>query len=269
MEDAENALGYRTVWISDFHLGTRGCKAEFLLDFLRHTESETLYLIGDVFDCWRLKKAIHWPPAHNTVLQKILRKARKGTRVVYLPGNHDEVMRDYLGLQFGGVTVTDQLVHQTADGKRFLVIHGDQFDIVVMHARWLAGLGSWSYERLVVINQWFNTIRRKLGFTYWSLSAYIKDKVKSANKYQTRFEEALVRAARTAEVDGVICGHIHLPEQREIDGVKYYNDGDWVESCTALVEHFDGRLEIIEWFNFQTESYWSDREPVMQEAAKV
>lgn len=238
---------FRTVFISDIHLGTRGCKADYLLDFLRHTDCETLYLVGDIFDGWRLKRTWYWPQAHNDVVQKLLRKVRKGMRLIYVPGNHDEVLRGYLGMHFGGVEVTKQAIHETADGKRLLVIHGDEFDGVVKYARWLALLGDWAYVTMLEVNTWFNFLRRKLGFGYWSLSAYLKHRVKNAVQFIGNFEQAVVDEAKRHGVDGVVCGHIHSAEMRMIDGVLYVNDGDWVESCTAVVEHMDGRLEILPW----------------------
>ncbi|HEY9537059.1 MAG TPA: UDP-2,3-diacylglucosamine diphosphatase [Kiloniellaceae bacterium] len=241
------ATRFRTVFISDIHLGTRGCKADYLLDFLKHTDCETLYLVGDIFDGWRLKRAWYWPQAHNDVVQKLLRKVRKGMRLVYVPGNHDEVLRGYPGMHFGGVEVIKEAIHVTADGRRLLVIHGDEFDGVVKYARWLALLGDWAYVTMIEVNTWFNFLRRKLGFGYWSLSAYLKHRVKNAVQFIGKFEEAVVAEARRQGVDGVVCGHIHTAEMRMIDGVLYINDGDWVESCTALVEHMDGRLEILPW----------------------
>lgn len=247
MQSADGVRRYRSIWISDVHLGTRGCKAEFLLDFLKNSESDYLYLVGDIVDGWRLKKSWYWPQAHNDVVQKLLRRARKGTRVVYIPGNHDEGFRDYIGLQFGGVTIAEDAVHVTADGRRFLVIHGDQFDAVVKYAKWLAHVGDTVYMVLLVFNTWLNFIRRRLGFTYWSLSAYLKHKAKSAVEFIGSYERALADEARRRDVDGVICGHIHTAEMRDMDGILYVNDGDWVESCTALVEHHTGELEIIHW----------------------
>jgi UDP-2,3-diacylglucosamine pyrophosphatase LpxH len=238
---------YRTIWISDLHLGTRGCKAEFLLDFLRYTEAETIYLVGDIIDGWRLKKSWYWPQEHNDVIQKVLRKVRKGTRVIYVPGNHDEWLRDFTQLQFGGVEVVEDAIHVTADGRRLLVIHGDAFDAVVMHARWLALLGDGAYTATLWLNRYFNTARRRLGYPYWSLSAYLKRRVKNAMQYIGSFADAVVDEARRRGVEGVVCGHIHHAELREIGGILYCNSGDWVESCTALVEHFDGRLELIDW----------------------
>ena len=240
-------FAYRTIWISDLHLGTRGCKAEFLLDFLRYTEAETIYLVGDIIDCWRLKKSWYWPQAHNDVIQKVLRKVRKGTRVVYVPGNHDEALRGFTQLQFGGVEVVKDAIHVTADGRRLLVLHGDMFDAVVMHARWLALFGDGAYTTSLWVNRHFNTARRRLGYPYWSLSAYLKRRVKNAMQYIASFADAVANEARRRGVEGIVCGHIHHAEIRPIGEILYCNSGDWVESCTALVEHFDGRLELVDW----------------------
>lgn len=244
---------YRAIWISDVHLGTRGCQAEFLLDFLRANESEYLYLVGDIFDGWRMKKSWFWAQSHNDVIQKILRKVRKGTKVVYIPGNHDECLRDFSGaaLQLGGIQLQDEAIHVTADGKRLLVIHGDQFDGVVKYAKWLAHLGDWAYSAVLGLNVVFNLIRRRLGYGYWSLSAYLKGKVKNAVEFVGNYETAVAEEARRRGVDGIVCGHIHKAEMKLIDGVLYCNDGDWVESCTALVEHFDGKLEIVHWMDLR------------------
>jgi UDP-2,3-diacylglucosamine pyrophosphatase LpxH len=238
---------YRSIWISDIHLGTRGCKAEFLLDFLKHNESDYLYLVGDIIDCWRLRRTWYWHQAHNDVVQKLLRKARKGTHVVYVPGNHDEPLRDYTDMQFGGVTILEETIHVTADGRRLLVLHGDKFDVIVKYARWLAILGDRAYAMILAMNHWYNLARRHLGYPYWSLSAYIKGRVKDAVRYIDEFEIAIAEEARRRGVDGVVCGHIHKAEIRQFGPVLYCNDGDWVESCTALVEHADGRLEILDW----------------------
>ena len=238
---------YRTIWISDIHLGTRGCKAEFLLDFLRCNDAETIYLVGDIVDGWQLRKSWYWPQTHNDVVQKLLRKVRHGTRVIYVPGNHDEWLRDYAGLWFGGVELLDEAVHVTADGRRLLIIHGDSFDMIVKHARWLAMLGDSAYTLALWANNHFNRIRRVLGYDYWSLSAFLKLRVKNAVQYIGSFADALADEARRRDFDGVVCGHIHHAEIRDLGGVLYCNDGDWVESCTALVEHFDGRLDILQW----------------------
>jgi UDP-2,3-diacylglucosamine pyrophosphatase LpxH len=240
---------YRTIWISDVHLGTRGCQAEFLLDFLKYNNAETFYLVGDIFDGWRMKKSWYWTQAHNDVVQKLLRKARKGSRVIYIPGNHDEALRDFsaASLVFGEIHLQDEAIHETADGKRLLVIHGDHFDGIVKYAKWLALLGDWAYTAMLALNIVFNKVRRRLGYGYWSLSAYLKAKVKNAVEFVGNYEFAVAEEARRRNVDGIVCGHIHKPEMRMIDGILYCNDGDWVESCSALVEHFDGRLEIIRW----------------------
>ncbi|MGB4102010.1 MAG: UDP-2,3-diacylglucosamine diphosphatase [Alphaproteobacteria bacterium] len=242
-----NELRFRSIWISDIHLGTRGCRADLLLDFLRHTASDYLYLVGDIVDGWQLRKRWYWPQEHNDVIQKLLRRAHKGTHVVFLPGNHDEAARDFLGLHFGGILVVNETVHVTADGKRLLVIHGDQFDAVMSYAKWLVHLGDSAYTLLLSINTVFNTLRRKLGFSYWSLSAYIKRKVKNAVEHIGNFEAFISEEAKRHQADGVVCGHIHHAEMRMIGDILYCNDGDWVESCTALVEHWDGRLQIINW----------------------
>ena len=238
---------YRTLFLSDIHLGTRGCQAELLLDFLRHNDAETIYLIGDIVDGWRLKSGWYWPQAHNDVLQKLLRKVRKGARMIYVPGNHDEFARDYIGMVFGGVEVADHAYHMTADKKRLLIVHGDQFDIVVQHARWLAWLGDWAYTLALWLNLWFNKIRRRLGFPYWSFSAWAKLEVKNAVNFIGAFETALAEAARRHQANGVVCGHIHHAVIRDIDGITYINTGDFVESCTAVAEHEDGRLEVLCW----------------------
>jgi len=238
---------YRSIFISDIHLGTAGCKADYLLDFLKQTESDNLYLVGDIVDGWRLRRSWYWPQSHNDVVQKILRKARKGTRVVFIPGNHDAFVRPYVEHDFGDIQVHDEIVHETADGKKLLVIHGDEFDVVVKYAKWLAVLGDGAYGVALKINDYFNWIRARFGYGYWSLSAYLKFKVKNAVQFIADFETALAEVARKRDIDGIVCGHIHHPEIRDIDGVLYCNDGDWVESCSALVEHMDGRLEIIYW----------------------
>ncbi|MCX7230261.1 MAG: UDP-2,3-diacylglucosamine diphosphatase [Burkholderiales bacterium] len=244
--DPEATLRVRTVWISDLHLGTAGCQAAALLAFLREVECETLYLVGDIVDGWQLKRSWYWPQSHNDVVQKILRKARKGTRVVFVPGNHDEFARRYVGHSFGGVEVVDDCIHLTADGRRLWVTHGDLFDGVVQCARWLAHLGDAAYEFTLRANRWFNVARARLGLPYWSLSRYLKLKVKRAVSYVGDFEAAVAREARRRGANGVVCGHIHHAEIRTIDGVLYCNDGDWVESLTALVERHDGRLEILD-----------------------
>ncbi len=247
----QDKFRYRTIWISDIHLGTKGCKSEFLLDFLRYTESDYLYLVGDIIDNWRLSRKWEWTQSHNDVVQKLLRKARKGTKVYYIPGNHDENFRTFARHRFGNVAIQMEAIHTTADKRRLLVLHGDQFDAVVKYAKWLAHLGDWAYEMLLEINHLVNLTRRRLGLPYWSLSAFLKHKVKNAVEYISRYELAVVTEARKRGVDGVVCGHIHASALFDMDGILYANDGDWVESCTALVEHHDGRLEIIDWLKIR------------------
>ncbi len=238
---------YRSLFLSDVHLGTRGCQADLLLDFLKHNDADTVYLVGDIIDGWRLKRSWYWPQLHNDVVQKLLRKGRKGARIVYIPGNHDEFLRDFFGIHFGGVEVVDQFIHEGANGKKYLVIHGDQFDVVVRHAKWLAFLGDWAYVTALNLNTVLNYCRRKLGLTYWSLSAWAKLKVKNAVNFIGKFEETLVSEAQRQKVDGVICGHIHHAADHETNGIHYINTGDWVESCTAVAENFDGTFELIRW----------------------
>jgi UDP-2,3-diacylglucosamine pyrophosphatase LpxH len=238
---------YRAVFISDLHLGTPGCQAGPLLDFLKSHSSQTLYLVGDIVDGWQLRRRWHWPQAHNDVVQKLLRRARKGCKVVFIPGNHDEFARGFAGHHFGGIEVREEAVHTMADGRRLWVIHGDHFDAVIQCAKWLAYLGDNAYELTLRLNRHLNSLRARMGLPYWSLSAYLKHKVKKALNYVTAFEEAVAAEARKRGYQGVVCGHIHRAEVREIDGTLYCNDGDWVESLTALVEHHDGRLELVHW----------------------
>jgi UDP-2,3-diacylglucosamine pyrophosphatase LpxH len=240
-------MHYRAIFISDLHLGTPGCQADALLDFLKEHTSDYLYLVGDIIDGWQLRRRWYWPQAHNDVIQKLLRKARKGTRVIYVPGNHDEFARHFLDHHFGGIEVMDEAVHKTADGRQLWVIHGDYFDAVVQQAKWLAYVGDYLYEFTLKLNRYLNNTRGRLGLPYWSLSAYLKHKVKKALNYVTDFENAGAHEAAKHGYQGVVCGHIHRAEMREIEGVLYCNDGDWVESRTALVEHMDGRLEMLHW----------------------
>jgi UDP-2,3-diacylglucosamine pyrophosphatase LpxH len=238
---------YRAIWISDIHLGTQGCKADYLLDFLRHNESDHLYLVGDIIDGWQLKRRWYWTQAHNDVIQKVLRKARKGTKVTYIAGNHDEVIRQFLGMAFGDIRIVNEAEHTLADGRRLLIVHGDLYDGVVQHAKWLALLGDHLYTMILKLNHWFNHIRASLGLQYWSLSQYLKHKTKNAVSFITDFENAVAREARQRGFHGVVCGHIHKATIREIDGILYCNDGDWVESLSALVETYEGELKILEW----------------------
>ena len=246
-EDTAGAQRYRTVFISDLHLGTPGCQAQALLAFLKAHPSDRLYLLGDIIDGWQLRRRWYWPQSHNDVIQKILRRARKGCQVVFVPGNHDEFARHFTGHHFGGVEVVQEAVHVTADGRRLWLIHGDHFDGVIQYAKWLAYLGDNLYELALRLNTHLNSARAKMGLPYWSLSQYLKHKVKSAVSYVTQFEEAVAAEAKRRGHDGVVCGHIHRAELRTINGTLYANDGDWVESLSALVEHADGRLEVVHW----------------------
>lgn len=247
-------LRVRTVWISDLHLGFRGCSAELLLDFLHSVECETLYLVGDIIDVWNMKRGVYWPQTHNNVLRTLLGKAKHGTRIVFVPGNHDEVFRDHAGLRFGNVEIAEQAIHETRDGRRLLVLHGDEFDGVVTCHAWLARLGSHAYDWLLEGNRYLNQVRRRFGMGYWSLAGFLKRKVKNAVSYISGFEAAVALDARRRGVDGVVCGHIHHAEIRDIEGICYMNCGDWVESNTALVERFDGSIDLLHWNRRQGEA---------------
>ena len=251
MPSRDNSLKVRSVFVSDIHLGTRGSRSDMLLDFLARVECEQLYLVGDVIDGWRLRKTWYWHDEFDQVMRAVLALAQKGTRVIYIPGNHDEMFREWLGLEIAGVKLLREAVHEGADGRRFLVIHGDEFDGVIRYAKFIAYLGDWAYDTALVLNRWFNLARRKFGYPYWSLSQWLKRQVKEAVKAIDRFESALAGEAKRRGLDGVICGHIHHAEMRMVNGVMYMNDGDWVESCTALVEHADGRFELLDWISMQ------------------
>jgi UDP-2,3-diacylglucosamine pyrophosphatase LpxH len=246
-DDQSAKFQARTLFISDVHLGTRTARADELLGLLRCCDAEVIYLVGDIIDFWRVRRGPHWPQTHNDVLQKIMRKVRKGTRVVLIPGNHDEGLRDFAGMQFGGVEIHRDYLHTTALGQRYVVMHGDEFDVVVRTAKWLALLGDRGYELALWLNHPLNWVRRHLGLGYWSLSAYLKYRVKSAVAFIGAFEEAVVAEARRRAADGIICGHIHHAADRTIDGVHYINCGDWVESCTAVIETNDGLLRVVRW----------------------
>jgi UDP-2,3-diacylglucosamine pyrophosphatase LpxH len=232
-------------------LGTKACQAQELLEFLKRYEADTYYLVGDIVDFWRIKRSPHWPQTHNDVVQKLLRKVRKGAQFIYIPGNHDEALRAYCGQHFGGIEFKRNDIHIAADGRRYLVMHGDEFDVVIQYVKWLAFLGDWAYVFALGLNTFFNRIRRKLGFSYWSLSAYLKHKVKKAVNYIGDFESALAGEANRHGADGVICGHIHFAAMRDISGIEYVNCGDWVESGTAVGETFDGKFEIIHWLEIK------------------
>lgn len=247
---------YRTIWVSDVHLGTRGCKADYLIDFLKNNDCETLYLVGDIIDGWRMRRGVYWPQSHSNVIRRVLTKAKRGTDVIYIAGNHDEFLRDYLewDLHFGNIEIHNEYVHETIDGKKLWVIHGDQFDQIAKYAKWLAFLGDYAYSVLLWSNIWFNKARRIFGFSYWSLSSYLKNKTKQAVNFVGRFENAVAHECVKKGYDGVVCGHIHKAEIREIEKIIYCNDGDWVESCSALVENFDGSLEIVKWVEITHDS---------------
>jgi UDP-2,3-diacylglucosamine pyrophosphatase LpxH len=238
----------RSLFLSDIHLGTRGCQAARLLDFLREHPAERVYLIGDIIDFWSMSRGIHWSSEQNTVVQKLLRRARHGEQVILVPGNHDEALREYHGTVFGEIRIENELVHTTADGRRFLLVHGDEFDQVTRYHRWVAVLGDVAYNVLVRINGWLSWLRRRLGLAgYWSLAGYAKRKVKTALQFIFDFEQSVIRHAQARGLDGVICGHIHWAAIKQVDGLTYVNCGDWVDSCTAIVEHHDGRLELVHW----------------------
>ena len=274
MHKLTTARHFRTLFLSDVHLGSKAAQAEMLVDFLRLHDAETIYLVGDIIDGWRLKRSWHWPQAHNDVVQKLLRKARKGARIVYVPGNHDEFLRDFPGHHFGGVEVKRTDIHTTADGRRFLVMHGDEFDVVVRNARLLAYLGDWAYDMAISINVVFNYVRRRLGFPYWSISQWAKLKVKNAVNFIGAFETALADEAARHGCDGVICGHIHHAQMTRHGAVEYVNTGDWVESCTAVAERHDGSFELIHWAHLAGErsavpETASEREATEPDAARV
>jgi len=238
---------YRSVFISDVHLGTKMSQADQLLEFLKTFECDDLYLVGDIIDGWAMSKNFYWPQAHNDVIQKLMRRARKNTKVTYLPGNHDEFLRSFDDHDFGNIRLVDTVIHQGLDGKRYLVMHGDQFDAVIKNMKWLAHIGSWMYDLTISLNVIVNKVRHILKLPYWSLSAWAKYKVKQAVNFIGDYEENLSLYAASKNVHGIICGHIHHANIRAIADTTYMNCGDWVESCTALVEHTDGRWEIINW----------------------
>jgi UDP-2,3-diacylglucosamine pyrophosphatase LpxH len=248
-EKVSHKTYYRSVWISDAHLCCRDAQADCLYDFLDSMRCENLYLVGDIIDIWSLRRKWHWTSQYNDVIHKMLKCARRGARVVYIPGNHDDFFRSYVGYNLGGIEVALNTVHETLEGKRYLVVHGDEFDTVVQYHRWLSHLGSWAYGHLITLNRLVNVVRRRMGKPHWSLSGAVKRRVKKAVKLVNRFESVLSAAAKRQGVDGVICGHIHQPAMYDIDGVHYCNTGDWVESCTALVEDERGRLSLLNWRN--------------------
>ncbi|MDO9710204.1 UDP-2,3-diacylglucosamine diphosphatase [Paracraurococcus lichenis] len=258
MQTTQTKRHYRTIFLSDVHLGTRGCRADFLLDFLRRNDCDRLFLVGDIIDGWRLRKSWYWTEEFDEVLRSFAGMARRGVEVTYIPGNHDEMFRDWigLGLEVAGVKMAREAVHEGADGRRYLIMHGDEFDGVIRYAKFLAHLGDWAYDWALTLNRVFNSLRRRLGYPYWSLSQWLKRQVKEAVKAIDRFEVALAGEAKRRGLDGVVCGHIHHAEMRTVQGVLYMNDGDWVESCTALVEHADGRFELVDWAQENRLSFW-------------
>lgn len=258
----------RSVWISDIHLGFKGCQADKLLDFLHSVETDYLFLVGDIIDFWSIKKSPYWPQSHTNVIRSILGKAKHNTKVIYIPGNHDEPLRDCVGQVFGNLEIHRDYLHTTADGKKLFILHGDEFDVIVKHSRLLAKLGSWAYEKLLSLNHVVNRFRNLFNLSYWSLAAFLKHKVKNAVSYIGSFEEALAHFAREEEVDGVVCGHIHHAEIREIEGVLYCNDGDWVESCTAMFEHRDGSLELISWTDIEAQKASDEDQAAIVPATK-
>tara|TARA_Y200000002_G_scaffold372875_1_gene371213 strand:+ start:48 stop:872 length:825 start_codon:yes stop_codon:yes gene_type:complete len=259
----QQKLKVRSVFISDIHLGFKGCQADSLLHFLHSVETDYLFLVGDIVDFWAIMKNPTWPQKHTNVIRSILGKAKHETKVIYVPGNHDDSMRDYVGHKFGNVEIHRDYVHTTVDGRKLLVMHGDEFDLIVKNSRWLSNLGSYLYDKLLSLNHIVNGIRRLFNSSYWSLAAYLKHKVKNAVDYIGNFEDALAHFAEERGVDGVVCGHIHHAEIRDINGILYCNDGDWVESCTSLIEYNDGQLEILHWENNFEQSTISELEEIL------
>ena len=238
---------YRSVFISDIHLGTNMSQADKLLDFMKTFECEKIYLVGDIIDCWAMSRKKMWKQFHSDLIQKLLRRARKGTEIVYIPGNHDDIMREYCDAEFGHIILVSDCIHVGTDGKLYLVTHGDQFDIVMQNAKWLAHFGSWAYDISIYLGRWVNKIRSIFKLPYWSLSSYLKYTVKESVNFIGDYEETLSNYVKGKKLDGIICGHIHHANIRDIGGIRYMNCGDWVESCTALVENYDGTFEIIKW----------------------
>jgi UDP-2,3-diacylglucosamine pyrophosphatase LpxH len=267
----KNVQRYRTIWLSDIHLGTPGCKAEFLVDFLKHNECETLYLVGDIIDGWKLRGSWFWPQEHTNVIRKLLTKSKRGTQTYYVTGNHDEFLRKFVGykLEIGNVRLVNEMIHHTADGRRLLVIHGDAFDVITRYHRWVAMAGDAAYQATMTANYWFNRARRRVGLPYFSLSAFAKQRVKTAVNVVSSFEESVAHECRRRGLEGVICGHIHHAEIRQIEGVTYHNCGDWVESCTALTEDFNGQLRVVRWVEIDHLNESPKVTPLRRAAAKA
>ena len=265
MTDTANALKFRTLFLSDIHLGSKAAKADDLIAFLRCHQAETIVLIGDIVDGWRLRRSWYWPQTANDVVQKLLRQARKGTRIIYIPGNHDEFLRDFPGTHFGGIEVALSHIHEAADGRRYLIMHGDEFDVVVRHAKILAHLGDWAYDAAILINRLLNAVRRRIGLPYWSFSSWAKLRVKQAVNFIGEFQRVVAEEARRQNVDGVICGHIHHATIEDMQGIRYINSGDWVESCTAIAEDFDGEMHLLQWTRPEAKHRNASRRPVLTE----
>jgi UDP-2,3-diacylglucosamine pyrophosphatase LpxH len=267
----KNVQRHRTIWLSDIHLGTPGCKAEFLVDFLKHNECETLYLVGDIIDGWKLRGSWFWPQEHTNVIRKLLTKSKRGTQTYYVTGNHDEFLRKFVGykLEIGNVRLVNEMIHHTADGRRLLVIHGDAFDVITRYHRWVAMAGDAAYQATMTANYWFNRARRRVGLPYFSLSAFAKQRVKTAVNVVSSFEESVAHECRRRGLEGVICGHIHHAEIRQIEGVTYHNCGDWVESCTALTEDFNGQLRVVRWVEIDHLNESPKVTPLRRAAAKA
>ena len=251
-------IHHRSIWVSDVHLGTSSAKAKMLCDFLKYNSCDTLYLVGDIIDGWSMKKRAYWPQEHVNVIRRILSRSKTGTKVVYITGNHDEFLRRYSGMSFGNIHLVDEYVHHSPDGKKYWVVHGDAFDAVVFNKKWLVVIGDTAYDSMLKVNVWFNRARSALGMEQWSLSSYLKNKVRNAFSIITNYETTLVNECKKRGLDGVICGHIHHPESKDVDGVLYGNCGDWVESCSALVEDKQGHIEIVQWHK-QTQAGVSER----------
>ncbi len=260
MKSKKSLITYKSLFISDVHLGTKGCQADKLLEFFKFSRSENLYLVGDIIDVWAMQKTFYWPQPHNDVIQKILRKARHGTKVFYIVGNHDEVFRKFIPMHFGDINIVNRVIHETQLGKKYLVVHGDAWDGVMKYAKWLSKLGSIAYELLLRLNIFINFFRKLRGKSYWSLAKFLKYKVKNAVKYIGEYERTVSDYAKRKKYDGIICGHIHHAEDQNFDGINYLNCGDWVESCTALAEKYDGTFEIIYWDNVRKEFVTEDKE---------
>ena len=260
MESKKSLITYKSLFISDVHLGTKGCQADKLLEFFKFSRSENLYLVGDIIDVWAMQKTFYWPQQHNDVIQKILRKARHGTKVFYIVGNHDEVFRKFIPMHFGDINIVNRVIHETQLGKKYLVVHGDAWDGVMKYAKWLSKLGSIAYGLLLRLNIVINFFRKLRGKSYWSLAKFLKYKVKNAVKYIGEYERTVSDYAKRKKYDGIICGHIHHAEDQNFDGINYLNCGDWVESCTALAEKYDGTFEIIYWDNVRKEFVTEDEE---------